>query len=325
MKEKCIVCSLNKGRRVCKLKNKELICPVCCAKMRTLECEGCFFYAQAQQFTKEKLTPQKSKPFTMRIDPQVEELADQALMKIEKGDMRAGEKIISDLLTKHPDLAIVQYAMGVICALREQHNTALYHFDNALAINPYFVEAWFNKAAAHQKKLELSETIMAYRKVVELGDATEDFVRHAKNFLLDFEKSVKKESGLTLDRYLESKDIFDQAFSWLEKGEWGKALQGFQKVVAMNPKHTQSHGNIGICYAHLGRKQEALAALDKAIELDPKYEPALLNRLAVEALKEGEKLSSVHFKTIDYSKDYSLEKKSLLRDVLKKFKMGDTF
>ena len=57
------------------------------------------------------------------------------------------------------------------------------------------------------------------------------------------------------------------------------------------PRHHQSLGNLGICYAMLGQKKRAIEALDKALELNPSYEFALRNRSLIERLDEGEPLS----------------------------------
>ena len=72
---------------------------------------------------------------------------------------------------------------------------------------------------------------------------------------------------------------------------------------------------MGICYAQLGRREEALANLNKALELDPNYEPALLNRKIVTSLKEGEKLPENRFNSVEYYKDYTLKKKSMIEQL----------
>jgi lipoprotein NlpI len=68
----------------------------------------------------------------------------------------------------------------------------------------------------------------------------------------------------------------------------------------------------------LGRKSEALAALDKALEIDPQYEPAIVNRAVIESLDEGEKLEQEGFMSIDYYKDYPLKKKSFVESIQSK-------
>jgi tetratricopeptide (TPR) repeat protein len=270
---------------------------------------------------KKKRKKTKPKKFIMRIDPQVDEAVDQALAMAEIGKIKAAEKSISELMKEHPDIYLVQYGMGVVCGMKGQYDEAIPYFDKAIEIFPYFVEAWFNKGASHQKLLEIEEMVMAFKKVVELGDPAENFVRQAKNIITDLEISIRKDKGMTLDSYLKGGIKFREAFIAMEKMEWEKALLGFQEVVAIDPKHTQSYGNMGICYAHLGHKQEALAAFDKALELDPKYEPALLNRAVVSSLKDGEKLESKgKLRSVEYYKDL-VNKKSLLEQFFGRFGM----
>lgn len=182
----------------------------------------------------------------MRIDPQVDEAVDQALAMVDQGKIRTAERIISELVKQHPDIHTVQYAMGVVCGMRGCHDEAIAYFDKAIEIYPYFVEAWFNKGASHQKKLEVGEMIKAYQKVVELGDPADDFVRHAKDMIREIENQIRQDTGLTLDQYLKGMDKFNGAFEAMQSQEWEKALRGFQEVVRINPKHTQSYGNMGI-------------------------------------------------------------------------------
>jgi tetratricopeptide (TPR) repeat protein len=272
-----------------------------------------------KKIKKKKLNPKK---FVMRIDPEIDEAVDQALAIAERGKLIAAEEIISKLLRENSDLSIVHYAMGVICAMKGQYDESIAYFDRAIEIFPYFVQAWFNKGASHQKNLEVEEMISAFQKVVELGDPREDFVRHAKTIITELEQQIRKDKGQTLAGYMKGWNRFKEAFAAMEKGEWEKALSRFQEVLAIDPKHTQSYGNMGLCYARLGHKQEALAAFDKALELDPKYEPAIMNRAAVSLLKEGEKLEDkVKLRTVEYYKDQSMREKSLMERLLGRFGM----
>lgn len=309
-KTTCRVCSQEKGRRGCKINDNALICSLCCAHIRTLDCEGCRYYTQAANYALAKTLYAPAKHFVMRIDPEVDAAVDHALAMVDSGQLQAGERILADLLRNHPDIHTVQYAMGTVCALQGQHDEALIYFDKALAIFPAFVEAWFNKGATHQKKLEVKEMIRAYQKVLELGDPAEDFVRTARDTVKSLEQQIQADTGLGLEAYLQAMDTFHEAFVAMENRQWATALTGLQKVVAMNPNSPQSYGNMGICYAFLGRRQEALAAFDKALELDPHYEPARVNRELAVSLAEGEKLD-YEFQSIEYYKDQTVKERSL--------------
>lgn len=318
MRESCVVCSVARGRRVCMINDNALICPICCAKTRHSECEGCDYYEKALEFGKQKVQPAKSRDYVIEIDPEIDEKVDQAMQMAEKGRIAAAENEITKLLIKHPNNHSVQFAMGVICLMKNNYDGAIKYFDRAIAIFPDFVEAWFNKGAAHQQKLEVGDMIHSYRKVIELGDPKEDFVRRAKNILNGFEKSIKKDSGITLDVYLQAMDKFNTAFELMKGRVWERALAGFQEVLSLNPNHIQSFGNMGLCYAALGRRQDALNALNRALELDPKYEPAIVNRQMVQLMKEGVSAYIPEVKEIEYYKDFSIKKKSLLRDLFGK-------
>ena len=256
----------------------------------------------------------------MRVDPEVDAAVDQALAMIESGDTHGGEAIVADLLKKNPDLHTVQYAMGVVWASKGQYDESIKHFDKAIKIFPYFVEAWFNKGVSYQRQLKPEGAIRAFRKVNELGEPADEFVQYASKFVNDIEKQLRETDGITLDDYLKAKDKFDEAFATMQNRHWQQAIEGFRAVIALNANNPQSYGNMGICYAQLGRKQEALATLDKALELDPDYEPALLNRAIVASLGEGEKLPDDRFTSVEYYKDYPWKKQSMLEQLAGKFR-----
>lgn len=303
-RKKCIICSAGRGERVCKINDNDLICSVCCAKSRSEICEGCRHYAQARRYEREKSKHGFSKEDVIfEINPDVDEEVDHALALVEKGKFRVAKKMIARLLDAYPQLYIVHFGMGVVYAMQDQYDRALPYFDNAVEINPYFAEGWFNKATAHQKRIELPECISAFQKVVEIGDHTEHFVQHAKTFLRDMEKHIRDENGLSLHAYLENARIFEKAFEAMETGKWQEALEGFRKILAVDPEHVQSNGNMGLCLAYLQRKEEALEAFDNALELDPNYAPSIFNRQALLSLKGGETLAEKHFATVDYYKD----------------------
>jgi len=239
----------------------------------------------------------------MRIDPVVDEEVDHALAMIEKGNWLAGESILATLLKQYPDLHTVQFAMGVVRAKQQRYDEAIAYFDHAIEIFPDFVEAWFNKGVAYQAQLEVEDMIRAFQHVLALGNPAEECVQQATRMVASFEQHLHEESGITLDEYLQAQALFDKAFAMMQKRAWQPALEGFQTVLTLHPTHTQSYGNMGICYAYLGRKQEALAAFERALALDPHYEPALVNRRAVAALSEGETLPESGFGTVAYYRD----------------------
>src|SRR5438132_9690074 len=59
-----------------------------------------------------------------------------------------------------------------------------------------------------------------------------------------------------------------------------------------NPRiNVTVRSDLGLAYAALGDQLAAIRHLDKAIELDPDYEPAIVNRRVIFALQPAERLT----------------------------------
>ena len=313
-KRKCELCTKNKARRECKIKDK-FICSLCCANLRDFNCDECQYFQAATQYNSSKRERPKKKPFIIEINEEIESAVDNALALVEKGKVENGRQILEELIKKHPENHMVNYGMGVVHAFKEQFDEAIKFFTKATDIFPYFVEAHFNKALAYKHKLDLKNTIRSLQKAVEVGDDRDDVVQQAKFLIKDFEDQTLRTERITLEKYFEAQEIFEKAHSYAENEEWSKAITEFQKCLEIKPMHPQSYGNIGLCFAQLGQKANALAALDKALEIDSKYEVAIVNRSVIETLEEGEKLTQEKLMSVDYYKDYPLKKKSYIRSI----------
>ncbi len=304
----CELCGERRGKRLCAVRGRKMICATCCATIRNQDCAGCPHYAAAQGYAASKTSRPPVEQFCAVIDPEVENEVDRALDLVEKGNLKKGEALISDLHKRHPENHKVCFAMGVVYALKGEHNQAIEYFDKAISIYPYFLEAHFNRAAAFKEKLDLINSIKSFRRVVELGDPGDALVRQAREFIGNTEREFRKKGGMDLDSYLELGETFLEACSRMENREWEKAIAGFQSCLRKNQRHVQSFGNLGICYAQMGQKEKALCALDQAIRLDSAYEPARTNRALIEALEEGEELGG-EVEIVEYYKERVLGRK----------------
>ena len=315
MKIICMLCAKNKARRKCRIQQDKLVCPSCCAELRNPACEDCHYFRASKQYQRSKAQKVKKKHFILEINEEVENAVNDALAFVERGDIGKGEEILRELQIQYPRNHMVNYGIGVVNALKGQCDDAIKYFARATDIFPYFIEAHFNKAVAYKSKLDIKNTVRSFEEVIAIGDPHDDMVQKANSFVTELEQQIMTTNNITLEQYFQAQEKFETAFSHMEKKEWEKAIRGFEECLMINKRHPQSYGNIGLCYAQLGRKSEALEALDKAIEIDPKYEPAIVNRAVIESLDEGEKLEQEGFMSIDYYKDYPLRKKSFVESI----------
>ena len=263
-----------------------------------------------------KFKKTKKKRFTIVLDEEIDGKVDEALSMVEKGSIDKGAFIIEGLMTRYPNYHTVYFGMGVVHVSRKQYDEAIKCFKRALDIFPYFLDAQFNLAVSYQKKLDPGNTIKAYQKVVEIGPGDDDLVRQAKEFLVGMEEDIRKEQGIGLKKFLRSMDIFEKACVYMEKEKWEKAITCFKDCLNIVTNHYQSYGNMGLCYAKLGQRSQAISALDKAIEINPGYEPAIVNRKMIAGLTADDKIPDGPVETIDYGKDYTAKKKSYIAEVI---------
>ncbi|MDO9012987.1 MAG: tetratricopeptide repeat protein [Gallionella sp.] len=269
--------------------------------MRNETCGDCSHYTVAKRYHADRQIQERH--FIAEFDPEVEDAVDNALGLAERGKTDAAWTAMTDLSNEYPMNHSVCYGMGTVHAIKGEYKESVKWFDKAISIFPYFVEAYFNLAVSYQNLFDLGNAIRAYRKVVELGDSNDIPAKEARSFLEDMAASIRQTEGVDLDSYIESQSEFDRAFTLMEQEDWSGALAGFRASAARNNSNAPIYGNMGLCLAKMGYKAQALAALDRAIEIDPQYEPAMTNRIAVELMTEGIPMHSDGFKRIEFGKE----------------------
>ena len=313
IKTQCPICNESKGKRSCHIQNNSLICPLCCASTRNETCQGCPHYAKAYHHPAAQA---HFKPFVIELDPVVEREVRHAVDLLNRGDIHTGRSIISRLMEGHPNNYLVAYANGLCHVHEAQFDEAIAAFEAAIQIYPYCEEAYYNLGVTYKQKFNIPKTVAAFRKTIEVGDPHDVFVKYASSNLRDLERVIFENYRLPIDTYIKSHELFDQGFDAMQDKCDEQAIALFTASLAICDKNPQCHGNIGICLARLGRKDEALKAFTLALEIDPDYEPAMVNMAIVEQLPEGEALTAREVRRIEYYKDYPLQNKSYIQSLL---------
>ena len=70
---------------------------------------------------------------------------------------------------------------------------------------------------------------------------------------------------------------FDKASEAMKQSDWNQAVSHLNRAVAIYPKYVEAYSNLGAAYHHLGDGAQERKALEKAIELDGHFAPALMN------------------------------------------------
>jgi len=291
MPTKCTICNRVKGKRLCKIHDGHLICPRCCGENRGGRCESCQYYEKGNRFQRLRNASSRQKKFIVELKEEIDEAVDRAMAALERKKFSEAQKILNRLMQTDPEYHMVLYGMGVFFAMQKQYDTAIEYFKKAVDAFPVFVEAHYNLAVAYKSIFDIANMIRAFRNVLDLTQPGTEYYESARDMIQMVEKSMRENNGPGLDAFINAQDEFDRAFSLMEKGDWKNAIKGFERSIRWHSTLPQPYGNMGLCYAKMGNKQAALAAFERALEIDPNYEPAILNKDATEKLNEGQCLS----------------------------------
>jgi len=304
----CIICKKNRAKRACPIENNALICSTCCVEKRGVHCGECRHYIESEKYAIErfKSTGQHRFDLDMRYENEIYEI----LQLAEDGKLKNCKKRLEEFAQLIPNSHLLHFALGVVSGMHKNYQQALFYFNRSIEIFPYFAEAWYNKGGTLIKLYDVSGAIKAARMVKRFASSGDEIYRLAKTQLAEIEDSLGA-SKQTLDGYIKGEEMYNAAFKQLSSGTPKTALEGFKKVLKLNPEHVQSYGNIGLCHAMLGQNDEAIAAFKKAIELDPEYHVARQNMQATLALKPGESLSADQLsEPIEFYKEEHFKKRN---------------
>jgi tetratricopeptide (TPR) repeat protein len=245
----------------------------------------------------------------------MQKVCDNALAQIEAGDLLSAEAEAERLYNLYPDDHMVNFLQGVCHIQREDYQKAISFFEEAVQINPWFCEAYFNLASLYRQEIKIPQSVACLKKIIEIEGIHGDLGKLAKKEIDAFEKIFQKTSGQTVEEYLHSHTLFDKAFTCLRREEYREAISLFQQVLTLYPNHVQSYGNMALAHSALGEQKIALQYLDKALLLDPTYEPAQINRENILRLKEGEESPFIMGEVSYYKEKFESEGKKAQKPI----------
>ena len=103
-----------------------------------------------------------------------------------------------------------------------------------------------------------------------------------------------------------AQDYFRRAFKNDDLGKYEEAIEDLNKAIELKPDYTYAYNNRGFAYNNLGQYNRAIEDLDKAIELDPDNTYAYNNRgFAYNNLGQYNRAIEDYDKAIELDPDYA--------------------
>jgi len=183
-----------------------------------------------------------------------------------------GNKAYLKTLTKKEIIAVPLVIAGVKLARENKNWRAFKYFKKAVEFNPFFVEAWLNKANALAQIGSFDRALEDYKKALKLNPFYVRALYNKATVLMELKRYRKALDNLHQVTQHDSKHenaYFNKAFCLAHLKKPYQALENLETTLQLNPRNLEAYFNKGIILKNLGKYQKALESINFAIEINP--------------------------------------------------------
>ena len=206
-------------------------------------------------------------------------------------------------------IKIFTYIKANEMAKRGEYEKAVKTYDRAIALDPDFADAYYNRGVAKVRLKEFQEAIKDFDKAIELKpDDIFCYLNRgvAKDQIKEFREAIKDfDEAIDLDPEYPYSYV-NRGIAKAKLGEHKEAVADFDKAIDLKPDDAEFYFNRGIAKAKLGEHKEAVADFDKAIALKPDDATFYSNRG-----KSNKELGNTKQSEEDFAKAEKLRRKTM--------------
>ena len=140
-----------------------------------------------------------------------------------------------------------RYNQGVYLQQQGQHEEAIAEYDEAIQLNPQYVDAYTNRGIAHQN-------LGQYERAIQ-----------------DYDEAIRLNPKDTL-AYNNRGSVYHTL------GQLQRAIQDYDEAIRLDPQLAGAYGNRGVAHSSLGQYEQAIKDYDDAIRLEPQLAGTYANR-----------------------------------------------
>jgi tetratricopeptide (TPR) repeat protein len=179
------------------------------------------------------------------------------------------------------DNAYIESSLGSLLSTQGQFEQALPHLSNAVRLDPSSAHARIDLGRALDKQGDRKGALAAYdeaAKRIRPDDATNYFYLGVA--MVQAQQLAKALDYFNKTLALNPNDSAahaNAALALMGLGQAQDAIPHFEALTRANPGSPIAHNNLGNALASVGRLPEARAEFARAVELDPNFQPARRN------------------------------------------------
>jgi tetratricopeptide (TPR) repeat protein len=169
---------------------------------------------------------------------------------------------------------------GVLFRDKGRLEEAIIHYNEALRINPQYIDALSNKAKVLLAMGKIDEAIAVLNELLGISGRPYKVYNN-----LGLVYAQKGEVELAIENYNEAlrlKPDYVEAINNLgsalkEQGKVDEAIKQWEKVLRLNPDYVEAHYSIGLAMAEQGKYDDAIMHLSEALRIQPDWAEAHYN------------------------------------------------
>jgi tetratricopeptide (TPR) repeat protein len=174
-------------------------------------------------------------------------------------DYHGAALLLTSLTQEGPAFADAFNLLGLSLAMIDRAPDALAAFDQALRVNPRYVEAYLNRAIILNQLGRESEARTSMARAAELGAADESgYPAVVANKLANAHLSL--------------------GHDYRAAGSLDRAIEQYQRALELRPQFNDVRLALGRALVEAGRHRDAAAVLDEVLRLRPTWLDAMLLR-----------------------------------------------
>ncbi len=199
----------------------------------------------------------------------------------QRGEYKKAVEDYDEAIALNPKYAIARYNRGNTHLVLNNNQDAIEDYSAALELNPKYADAYSNRGVAKYNLKDYQGALEDYTKAVEFNPQYVNAYNNrgnVKNSLGDYQGAIEDcIKAIELDSQCASAySNRGNAKYYLE--DYQGAIEDCSKAIELDPQHAHAYNNRGNAKHILGDHQGALEDYNKAIAFDPQYAEAYSNR-----------------------------------------------
>jgi tetratricopeptide (TPR) repeat protein len=194
-----------------------------------------------------------------------------------KGQMDEALTLARKAVELDPKYSGSHVALGVALAGKGDEGQAVQCFKKAIELAPKDANAHHNLGASFVHTRQMDEAEAEYRQAADLDPKNAQWQLDLGLVLQSLGRRDEAASVFQAIVELDSANAFVNAYTHYELGwclqeghEWGEAIDEYQKALAIDPNHAESHCNLAMCLQNQGKLAEAVPYMRRGHELGSK-------------------------------------------------------